>query len=451
MAKTTTHADYTATALTLTTAAQPNITSVGTLTALTGGTGDLNWDSGTLFVDSSANKVGIGTASPTENLEVAGNIFINTSGNPNLTVKTSGAGNNPTLKLQADSAHWQIQSTFSNTNDELFFMYNSSTKLAIDNGGNVGIGTESPSGKLHVTDSSVLDINLVGNPPELNLEDTSSTSGQKRARLTLNDQRLNIQGLSDDDSALTHQFITCDLSSGNIGIGITSPATILHAKASGDCELRLEAGTNSDARVRFGDATDNDKGYIGYNRNSGYMNFSVVNTSGEAMRIDSSGRLMVGTTTNANLATHTPNVVTDESYGIVDSSANKAVFGVDRISFNVGNYYVLNENAAGVRLINGQTSWTTQSDESLKENIVELTGVIDKIKDYRCVEYNLINDKTKSKKIGFIAQDWQKDYDQVVSQDDDGTLGLQYTETIPVLLKAIQELKAEIEELKENK
>jgi hypothetical protein len=39
---------------TLATAAQPNITSVGTLTALAGGTGDLNWDSGTLFVDSSA-------------------------------------------------------------------------------------------------------------------------------------------------------------------------------------------------------------------------------------------------------------------------------------------------------------------------------------------------------------------------------------------------------------
>jgi hypothetical protein len=49
---------------TLATAAQPNITSVGTLTALTGGTGDLNWDSGTLFVDASANAVGIGTSSP---------------------------------------------------------------------------------------------------------------------------------------------------------------------------------------------------------------------------------------------------------------------------------------------------------------------------------------------------------------------------------------------------
>jgi hypothetical protein len=61
---------------TLATAAQPNITSLGTLTALTGGTGDLNWDSGTLFVDSSANAVGIGTSSPTEKLTVNGALAI---------------------------------------------------------------------------------------------------------------------------------------------------------------------------------------------------------------------------------------------------------------------------------------------------------------------------------------------------------------------------------------
>ena len=46
---------------TLLTAAQTNITSLGTLTALTGGTGDFIWDTDTLVVDSSADAVGIGT------------------------------------------------------------------------------------------------------------------------------------------------------------------------------------------------------------------------------------------------------------------------------------------------------------------------------------------------------------------------------------------------------
>ena len=55
---------------TLSTAAQANITSLGTLTALTGGTGDFNWDSNTLVVDSSTNRVGIGNASPDVSLDI---------------------------------------------------------------------------------------------------------------------------------------------------------------------------------------------------------------------------------------------------------------------------------------------------------------------------------------------------------------------------------------------
>ena len=58
---------------TLATAAQPNITSLGTLTALTGGTGDFNWDSNTLVVDSSTNRVGIGNASPDVSLDLGSN------------------------------------------------------------------------------------------------------------------------------------------------------------------------------------------------------------------------------------------------------------------------------------------------------------------------------------------------------------------------------------------
>ena len=81
------------------------------------------------------------------------------------------------------------------------------------------------------------------------------------------------------------------------------------------------------------------------------------------------------------------------------------------------------------------------------KNISELTNALDKVKNYRCVEYNLIADETKSKKIGFIAQDWQKDYSQVVQKDTDGSLGMQYTETIPILLKAIQEQQELIEDL----
>ena len=97
--------------------------------------GDLTVDTSTLKVDSSNNRVGIGTASPSQTLETAGNIFVNTSGNPNLTVKTTGAGNNPFVRIQADTNYWDLQSLFSNTNDELDFRYNGTSTMMIDKNG----------------------------------------------------------------------------------------------------------------------------------------------------------------------------------------------------------------------------------------------------------------------------------------------------------------------------
>ena len=110
-----------------------NITGQGTTTL----TGDLAVDTNVLKVDSSNNRVGIGTASPSQTLETAGNIFINTSGNPNLTVKTTGAGNNPFVRIQADTNYWDLQSLFSNTNDELDFRYNGTSTMITDKNGHI--------------------------------------------------------------------------------------------------------------------------------------------------------------------------------------------------------------------------------------------------------------------------------------------------------------------------
>ena len=83
--------DVSGTAATVTGAAQTNITSVGTLTALTGGTGDFNWNSNTLVVDSSENRVGIGTASPKDTLHVYG-----TGGwEPQVVIENAGTHTTP--------------------------------------------------------------------------------------------------------------------------------------------------------------------------------------------------------------------------------------------------------------------------------------------------------------------------------------------------------------------
>ena len=159
------------------------------------------------------------------------------------------------------------------------------------------------------------------------------------------------------------------------------------------------------------------------------------------------GDVLVGTASNASgQRLHIESAAQFGQIGLRHSSATAGQFWYVGPASN-NTFAIYNQSPAGVYLANGATSWTGASDENSKENIVELTGALDKVKDFRCVEYNLIADETNSKKIGFIAQDWQEDYSQVVSQDPDGNLGIQYTETIPVLLKAIQEQQTLIDAL----
>jgi hypothetical protein len=121
--------------------AQTNITSLGTLTVLTGGTGDLNWDSGTLFVDSSANNVGIGTTSVGTKL----NIRSDASDDGILLEKSDGT----------DIARLFHDGTSTNARFDMFSGGSATVQIKASgdthfSGGNVGIGTSSPVGRLSV-------------------------------------------------------------------------------------------------------------------------------------------------------------------------------------------------------------------------------------------------------------------------------------------------------------
>ena len=116
--------------------------------------------------------------------------------------------------------------------------------------------------------------------------------------------------------------------------------------------------------------------------------------------------------------------------------------------------YSGSDETSGAQLSHGGTSWTTFSDERLKEDIKDIGSVIDKVKDIRCISYKRKNLEGARETIGFIAQDFVGKFDQVLDQSklkDDDTeeyYGIKYTETIPILLKAIQELSAEVGTLK---
>jgi hypothetical protein len=126
---------------TLSTAAQPNITSVGTLSSLTV-TGNVTIDTNTLKVDSTNNRVGVNTTSPTEALDVTGN------------VKASGSVTGATLAGTISTAA-QPNITSVGTLSSLTVTGNvtiDTNTLKVDSTNNrVGVNTTSPTEALDVT------------------------------------------------------------------------------------------------------------------------------------------------------------------------------------------------------------------------------------------------------------------------------------------------------------
>ena len=161
------------------------ITGAKTFTStLTQSGGDVNFDSGTFFVDESTNRVGIGTSSPSKNLDIIGSMratrtntfpaeFVqetsNTTGLRGSIVgnaistgdMTDGFGPAITFQIQDNTSNLEPIAYFGGFRDGsdvkgglAFYtataQYNYQERLTIKSDGYVGIGTSSPSEKLEV-------------------------------------------------------------------------------------------------------------------------------------------------------------------------------------------------------------------------------------------------------------------------------------------------------------
>jgi hypothetical protein len=104
----------------------------------------------------------------------------------------------------------------------------------------------------------------------------------------------------------------------------------------------------------------------------------------------------------------------------------------------------------GCYLTTTGTSWTANSDERLKDIIEPITDAANKVSSLRAVIGKYKTDDAGMRRAFLIAQDVQAVLPEAVTVDTDeqGTLGVTYTEVIPLLVAAIKELKAEIDILK---
>jgi len=251
-------------------------------------------------------------------------------------------------------------------------------------------------------------------------------------------------GVSFADGTPSNTLVTT--TGGNVGIGTSSPAAKFAVSNGGAAgfEFSPTGGISSGTYIQS------------YNRStSAYVantNYAATHTwyvaGTRAMDIDSSGNLLVGTT-SAGVdkvrisASHGPNanlglVCADDINGTYVSFRNSAATQIGSIT------------RSGASTV----SYNTSSDYRLKENIVPMTGALAKVAQLKPVTYNWKVDGSPGE--GFIAHELQEVVPDCVTGEKDAVdadgnpvyQGIDTSFLVATLTAAIQEQQAMIEELK---
>jgi hypothetical protein len=227
------------------------------------------------------------------------------------------------------------------------------------------------------------------------------------------------------------------INGGSLGIGTTSPSYKLEVVKTGADGINVDVGSDFGG-IRLTSST----GAWSIRTSTGDdLFFYDVDNANQAVTFKRGGNVGIGNTNpSGQLDILTSNETMIKLRNSDSTSGKDRDFKLD----DNNKFEILDNSGTGVSLSQGSTSWSSESDERLKENIVELDSVLENIDNLRAVKYNYKNGNDT--KIGFIAQDWQEDFSEIIEEGE--RLSMKYTETIPVLLKAIQELKQEIEILK---
>jgi hypothetical protein len=524
--------------------------------------GDISFyeDTGTtakLFWDASEERLGIGTTSPSVDLDVEGTAQVNlleVTHDADRAVNFVKTGAN-TFSIEHDVNQFYF---WNQTTSESPLLFQNDGDV-IMNGGNVGIGTSSPSAPLHVFKSggSTTSINVA---LTLDYESpTASLAGSGTAILfkgksgggnfaqydqamisTNNIGSNNSHGLSffykpNAATALT-EGLTLD-EEGNVGIGTSTPSTRLEVGSgvssetikvnagSGWADLTLNSGSSNGGSIYWNDGAD--AGQLFYYHVDDSMRFHTATT--ERMRIDASGNVGINATTiaaNGLQIGNTSSTDTEQLYlytnkaifsistdgatngagttinysfanggggplkfttasgevARLDASGNLLVGTTDTVIWNdtSGEGVVIGPNAIQVArasdvclLLNRQstdgvvqafasrgvqvgditvsvssTAYNTSSDQRLKENITDANDAGSKIDAIKVRQYDWKADGSHQD-YGMVAQELMTVAPEAVSvpEDPEKMMGVDYSKLVPMLIKEVQSLRARVAQL----
>jgi len=309
----------------------------------------------------------------------------------------------------------------------------------IDTSGNLGVGTSSPSEKLHVFNSS----QSWDAYSRIRIGTESSSYegaiGYHRGTTSDSDRGLYLSG---SGSANKHLQV---LYNGNIGIGTSSPSSLLH--------LYDSTSTSSSTTGTTLLTLDN---YVGsdLNQQKTFIDFRLFDDN-----TNETPQVRIGAEVGANTDANTQ-IMEGEGAFVVYTNDTSGTGGTAtglnerlRVSSN-GNVGIGTSTPSSTLHVVGSilatADITAYSDDSLKTNVQVIDNAVGKVEQLRGVTFDRIEDGSTS--TGVIAQELKEVLPEAVHTDEQGVHSVAYGNVVGLLIEAIKEQQKQIDELiKANK
>jgi len=447
----------------------------------------------------SSGRLGLGTSSPSAGylLDVRGSMYM-VGTNSRVYVDNGGIGGSSVQIGVSGTSHGYIGT---DGNFPLVFQPNNTERVRITSAGSVGIGTNAASERLHVVggnsrfEGNYVSFNNNGYirtdaTNELRLQAGSSGTifansgnseigrwdssgrflvGTSTSASTGNGYTPGLQVAAQSGSISASSYRS-DEYGGIIALQKSKSATVgTQTIVSNNDQLGLLSfegsdGTNFEVAAQIQAYVD---GTPGANDMPGRLVFSTTadgaSSPTERMRITSTGDVYFGTTTvnpgigNTATGTLIRNGTADsDRYIAVSRNAGAGLF----VNRNTNDGSVCDFARAGtsvgtISVTASATAYNTSSDYRLKENVLPLTGAVNRLNQLQVHRFNFIADPSKTVD-GFLAHEAQAVVPECVTGtkdevDADGKpvyQGIDQSKLVPLLTAALQEALAEIESLK---
>jgi len=422
----------------------------------------------------SSRRVLLGTT--TEGHTTADDLTVSTGGDTGITIRSNSTLNGNIYFSDGTSGADEYRGIvrYAHNLDALDFYSNAQHRMRITSGGQVNIGgnfTQSGFTSQITRNSSESDILcLKGNVHNsfIRFQDTDSTSD-----FTV--------GSDDGSGAGAGSFVIYDRnnnayrfylnSSGNLGIG-----AIPSRKLTVGGDINVASGSNIEStssggtlRVQGGSTYPGGNILLGGGSGTNDIRFNTTGattTQTERMRIDSSGHVLINTTSagagagfNTQLAVSGGDTSIFKTSGVGASSAaplrawHDAASGDNLlVMFHTDSSLTTRGTIRYDRSLN-QVVYNTTSDARLKTNIVNSSSALGYLSQVRVRSFDWIEKGHNRVNFGFIAQELNEVVPGAVSVGDDGEevvdqWAVDNSKIVPMLTKALQEAIAEIESLK---